>query len=55
MLDLPEKFLPKTPLLDDTFNNLKIINSYIPENGLCKQYDDYYQSWKEQLLYQLQK
>lgn len=41
--------------LEDTFKNLKIINSYIPENGLCKQYDDYYQSWKEQLLYQLQK
>ena len=40
--------------LDDAFKNLKIINSYIPENGLSKQYDDYYQSWKEQLLYQLQ-
>ncbi len=41
--------------LDEAFQNLKIINNYNPEHRLAQKYDDFYQLWKEQLQYQLQK
>ena len=41
--------------LDEAFQNLKIIDNYNPEHRLAQKYDDFYQLWKEQLQYQLQK